>query len=116
MNEVIQRAVYVLHTTIDETLAALPVADALAKAMDAPLTLVHFQTVPGTNAFVEQQKAAGTHVRVLMCRRPFHGIPYAFKPRSLVVVAGQRSWLPVGSERWRRRLEDAGHFVVFVDA
>jgi hypothetical protein len=39
----------------------------------------------------------------------------AFKPNSLVVIAGRRGWLPTQSTRWRRALEAAGHFVVFVD-
>jgi hypothetical protein len=131
MKDVIQRAVYVIYTTVEETLAALRVADPLAKAMHVPLTLVHFRTVPyatavgtpngvspvETDAFADELRAEGfdMRVRVLLCRNPRQGIPYAFKPRSLVVVAGRRSWWPFGGHRWRQRLEAAGHYVVFVD-
>ena len=38
-----------------------------------------------------------------------------FKPNSLVVVAGRRGWWPTQSNRWRRALEDEGHFVAFID-
>src|SRR5262245_39112264 len=116
MNELIQRAVYVVYTTVEETLAALRVADSLARAMHVPLTLVHFRTVPyvsavgapdgvspvETDAFADELRAAGfdMRVRVLLCRTPRQGIPYAFKPHSLVVVSGRRSWWPFGGHRW----------------
>jgi hypothetical protein len=124
-------AVYVIVTTIDESLAAARVARDLAATMDVPLVLFHFQTVrfaPAPNlptgispveteAVVAQLRAEGvdTRVRVFCCRNQRQAIPYAFKPHSLVVVAGQRSWWPTRSQRWRRALEASGHFVVFVD-
>jgi hypothetical protein len=124
-------AVYIVFTTIDETLAAARVARDLAAAMDVPLVLLHFQTVrfaPAPNlttgispveteAVVAQLRAEGvdTRVRVFCCRNERQAIPYAFKPHSLIVVAGHRGWWPTRSERWRRALETAGHFVVFVD-
>ena len=40
----------------------------------------------------------------------------AFKPHSIVLVGGRHRPWPTASERLHRRLEDAGHFVVFVDA
>ena len=42
-------------------------------------------------------------------------IPFAFSPRSLVVVGGRHSWLPTSTERLRRALERAHHFVIVVD-
>jgi hypothetical protein len=124
-------AVYVIFTTIEETLAAARVARDLAAAMGVPLVLLHFRTgrftPPAdsslgispvkTEALVTRLCAedVDTRLRVYCCRNERQAIPYAFKPHSLIVVAGQRSWWPTRSERWQRALETAGHFVVFVD-
>jgi hypothetical protein len=124
-------AVYVVHTSIEDTLAAVTVADRLAKAMSVPLTLIHFRTVPfqlpvdgpdgvsplETDAFVERLRAEGFDVRVCvyLCRHERRTIPMAFKHHSLIVLAGRHSRWPTHAERWRRWLESAGHFVVFVD-
>jgi hypothetical protein len=124
-------AVYVVFTSIEGTLAAVRVAGGFAKALGVPVKLIHFRTVPyalsvdeptgmsavETDAFVTRLRAEGldTRVRVYLCRDRRRAVPLAFKPHSLIVVAGQRSWWPTGSERWRRTLEAAGHFVVFVD-
>ncbi len=124
--------VYVVFTSIDDTIAAVRVAGDLAKSLDVPVTLVHFRTVryalpvdePGgmspveTDAFIERLQAEGIdiRVRVYLCRDRRPAIPLAFKSHSLIVVAGRRGWWPTESERWRRMLEAAGHFVVFIDA
>jgi hypothetical protein len=124
-------AVYVVFTTIDETFAAVRVAGPLAKAMGVPLTLIHFRTVPyplsveasagrsplETGDFVEQLREEGfdVGVRVYVCQNERQAIPLGFKRHSLIVVAGHRSWWPTQAEQWRRKLEAAGHFVVFVD-
>jgi hypothetical protein len=70
-----------------------------------------------TDAFIARLRAEtlDIRVRVYVCRDGRRAIPLAFRPHSLIVVAGQRSWWPIESERWRRTLEAAGHFVVFVD-
>jgi hypothetical protein len=128
-------ALYVVFTSIDETLAAMRIASELAMALSVPLTLVHTRTVPyvlpvdapnglspvETDAFVHRirdvGRDAGVDVRVCvyLCRTVRRVVPLAFKPHSLIVMAGQRSWWPTRTERWRRALEAAGHFVVFVD-
>ena len=123
--------VFVIYSTIDDTLAAVRVAGNFAKALSVPVTLIHFRSVPyalsvdepngmspvETDAFVTRLRAErlDTRVRVYLCRDRRRAIPLAFRPHSLIVVAGQRSWWPTESERWRRTLEAAGHFVVFVD-
>ena len=123
--------VYVIFTAIDDTVAAVRVADDLAKAMTVPLTLVHFRNVPfqlpvdapdgispvETDAFVARLQAEGfdVRVRVYLCREERRTISLAFRRHSLVVLAGRRRWWPTLAERWRRWLESAGHFVVFVD-
>jgi hypothetical protein len=128
-------AVYVVYTSIDETLAAVRIACELAQALSVPLTLVHTRTVPyvlpvdapnglspvQTDAFVNRIRDVGrqagvdVRVRIYLCREVQQVVPLAFKPHSLIVIAGQRSWWPTRTERWRRALEAAGHFVLFVD-
>jgi hypothetical protein len=122
--------VYVVYTSIDETLAAVRVAGDFAKALGAPVTLIHFRTVPyalpvdeptgislvETDAFITRLRSEGLdiRVRVYLCRDERRSIPFALKPHSLIVVAGRRGWWPTESKRLRRTLEAAGHFVVFV--
>ena len=125
-------AVYVLFTSIDDTMDAVRVADGLARAMDVPLTLVHFRTIPyalpvdrptglspvETQWFAERLRAEGlaVRVRVYLCRNERQTIPWAFKPHSLIVLAGRQGWWPGAgdAQRLRRLLEAAGHFVVLV--
>jgi len=123
--------VYVVHTSIEDTLAAVTVADRLATAMSVPLTLVHFRAVPyqlpvdvpvgvspvETDGFVARLRDEGFDVRVqvLLCRDERQTIPLAFKRHSLIVLAGRHRRWPTQVERLRRWLEAAGHFVVFVD-
>ena len=124
--------VYVLFTSIDETLAAVRMAGDFARALGVPVTVIHFRTVPyalpvdapcgmspvETDAFITRLRAEGAdiRVRVYLCRDEQQAIPFAFNRHSLIVIAGRRSWWPGHSEQWRRMLEAAGHFVVFVDA
>jgi hypothetical protein len=123
--------VYVVFTSVDETLAAVQVASRLAKALTTRLTVIHFQAVPyplatdapsdhspaEMDAFVDALRGLGigVRVRVYLCRDPRREIASAFKSHSLIVIGGHRSWWPTRSERWRRALEAAGHLVVFVD-
>src|SRR5262249_4602844 len=123
--------VYILFTTVDETVEAVRVAAAFGRAMSVPLTLIHFRSVPyawsvdapagvspvETRAFVDRLRAEGIEVRarVFLCRDQKRAIRMAFKPHSLVVVGGRRSWWQTKAERWRRSLEAAGHFVLLVD-
>jgi hypothetical protein len=124
--------VNVVFTSIEDTIAAVRVAADFARSLGIPVTLIHVRTVsytlpvdePGgmspveTDAFIERLRAEDVdiRVRVYLCRDQRPAIPLAFKPHSLIVVAGRRGWWPTESERWRRMLEAAGHFVVFVDA
>lgn len=124
-------AVSVLYTTVDDTLGAARVASELANAMRVPLRVVHFRTVPRqvpvdepdglspieTSSFVARLHEEGitARMRVYLCRDEATTIPFAFRPNSIVVVGGRRSWWPTQAERWRHALEAAGHFVMLVD-
>jgi len=121
----------VVFTTPDETLAAVRVAAALAEPAHAPVTVIHFCTVPyplavdapvgvspaESESFLNRVRAEGVDVRirVYLCRPGRTVMPTAFKPHSIIVLGGHRSWWPTASERLRRRLEGAGHYVVFVE-
>lgn len=111
--------VQVVFTSTMETLAAVRVAARLAHAMSAPITLMHFRTARGQelDAFVSRVRAEGYDLRVreYVCRDERASIPMAFREHSLVVIAGRPGWWPTRAERWRRWLEAAGHYVVFVD-
>jgi hypothetical protein len=123
--------VYVVFTSIDETLAAVRIAGDLAKALGVPLTLIFFRAVPyalhvdepsgvspvETDEFLNQVRSMGldVRVRVYLCRDEKSAIPSAFRRHSLIVIGGRRRWWPARSERVCRELEAAGHFVVFVD-
>lgn len=118
-----------VYTSEAATSAAARVALTLADRLTLPVTLVAFQrrespsadpaqaTADSRKALLERLRADGRSVtsRVLVCRRIRQAIPVAFSPHSLVVIGGHRSWLPTSTERLRRALEAAGHYVVFVD-
>src|SRR5262245_1013653 len=124
-------ALTVVFTTIDETLEALRVASTLARAMTVPVALIHFRTDPHTSSpgdaeassrretdeCVRRARAEGIdlRVRLYLYRDLDRVIPMAFKPHSLIVIGGRRRWWPTASERLCRRLEAAGHIVLFVD-
>jgi hypothetical protein len=124
-------SVYIVFTTIEDTLAAVRVAAELGKAMSVPLTLIHFRTVPyplsvdaptglspvETDGFMKWLREEGidVRVRVYLCRDERRVIPFGFKPHCLIVISGRHGWRPTAAERWRQRLEAAGHFVLFVD-
>jgi len=131
VSEVHTGGVSVLFTTEEETLAAARVGANLAEAMAVPLTVVHFRAVPyplsvhapvgvspvESDAFRRRLESAGidARVRVYLCRKRDSVVPMAFRGHSLIVMGGKRRWWPTAAERLRRRLEVAGHFVLFVD-
>src|SRR5262245_44082328 len=99
--------------------------------MSVPLTLIHLRTVPyvlsvdaptglspvETDGFMKRLREEGidVRVRVYLCRDERRVIPFGFKPHCLIVIGGRHGWRQTAAERWRQRLEAAGHFVLFVD-
>src|SRR5215813_10913587 len=100
--------VHVLFTSMDGTLAAVRIAEELARALGVPLTIVHLRTVPytvpvdqpaglsplETRGFLDTLRAHGYDVqlRVFLCRSLRDAIPQAFRRHSLVVIGGRRGW------------------------
>lgn len=107
-------AVYVVHTSLHETLAALRGAGDFARALSVPLTVIRFRTgthdaVPNdaeraspieTQGFFTRlrEENPGIRGRVYVCSNELRAIPLAFRPQSLIVIAGRRSWWPTQSE------------------
>jgi hypothetical protein len=124
-------AVYVLFTSLDETIAAAKVARGLAQTMGVPLTIVHVRAVPyplavdaptgvspaETEEFKKRLKAEGieARVQVYLCRDAKKILAAAFKKHSLILIGGHDSWIGSATARLRRSLEATGHFVVLVD-
>lgn len=123
--------VYVLFTSIEETLAAVPVASRLAEALHSRLTVLHFRAIAfgapldspsgvsplETEDFRERlaEQASDAEVRVCICRDAQGALSSVLKGRSLVLLGRRRRWWPTAADRWRRTLEAAGHLVVVVD-
>lgn len=124
-------AVYVVYTSTGETFAALRIGGDFAKALNVPLILIHYRAVPYPLAvdyptgvspiqsedFLQRLQVEQIDVvsRVCLCRNDRRAIGAALKLPSLVVVGGRRRWWPTKAESWRRSLEAAGHYVVFVE-
>ena len=124
--------VYVVHTSsIEQTLTAVRVARSFATTFGVPVTVVHIRAIPyalpvdeptgispvEADAFLSRLRAESfdVSVREYLCRDRRSAVPVAFKPHSLIVVAGRRRWWRTQADFWRRTLEAAGHFVVFVE-
>jgi hypothetical protein len=126
------RQVYVVFTSVEETLRAVRVAARFARALHAAITIVHFRPVPfgapleapsglspaeadefTSRLETEECQAA---VRVCVCRDARPAIRSVLEGAALVVIGRRRHWWPTAADRWRRTLEAAGFIVVVVDA
>jgi len=116
--------VHLVDTGAEHLRAAAPVAATLARALGARLVVVRCAPAgtgdPGglvkTALDVAAPAAAGVELDARVYTGPLAAatIPFAFRPRSLIVMGGDRRPWPARSERHRRLLESAGHLVVFV--
>lgn len=130
-DEVATERVYLLFTSFEETLAAIPIASRLAGALRGRLTVIHFKPVSfgapledpcglspvETSEFRTRLEAESdrAEARVCLCRDARTALATVFRDRSLVVLGRHRRWWPTSADRWRRMLEAAGHLVVVVD-
>lgn len=123
--------VYVLFTSLEETLSAVKEAGRLAAAIGSRLTVIHLRPValgapletPSGLSPVETEEFKArieaqdceTEIKVCLCRDATGVLPALLQEPSVVVVGCHRRWWPTKADRWRRQLEAAGHFVVVVD-
>ena len=126
-----QLEVVVIFTNTAGTLAALHMADRLAKRLDARVRLLLPYEVPYTLPltkpavpveFLEGQLQAvackvpleiSTHV--FLCRDKRRTLRLILKPHSLVVIGGRKRWWPTEEQRLVRLLKKDGHHVVFAE-
>jgi hypothetical protein len=121
--------VVVLHTKITETLDALKTAAQLAQNLSARIRLLVLEVVPyplplhqpdvslrytqrrfrtlAENASIE------TTVDIHLVRDPQKILDSVLEPHSIVVMGARRAWWPMANRRMARRLERAGHQVVY---
>ena len=124
--------VTVVFTSVPSTLVALRRAGLLATSLNARIVLIVPQVVPyplplesppvlldwNERRFrtIADTTPVETVVRLFLCRDPLQALEKALGPRSLVVVAGPRTWSPFSREKQlARRLRGQGHEVIFTE-
>jgi hypothetical protein len=123
--------VYVLFTTVEETLRAVRIAGRLAGAIGGRVTVIHLRSVGfgapldhptglspvETEAFKARLAAedGDARARVCLCRNPRQALRSVIDRHSLIVLGGRRGWWPTPSHRWRRVLEEEGYVVVLAN-
>jgi hypothetical protein len=124
--------VNVIFTTDKRACAALKVAGALALNLNAHLNLVAVKEVPlafpidrppvdipFTQRRLYELAGQGvqgpldTTVRLYYCRNKLQGLLQALKPKSLVVIGGQKRLWPTREDRLAKILRAKGHQVIF---
>ncbi|HXP88538.1 MAG TPA: hypothetical protein VN841_27660 [Bryobacteraceae bacterium] len=119
----------VVFTSPEATLAAIKEAGKLAENLSARLELVVAQVVPfplplesppvliefSENRLREiaSQSPVETTVRIYLCRDSGETLAKVLKPASVVVLGGRRRWWPTRESALARKLQKAGHEVVF---
>jgi hypothetical protein len=123
--------IYVLFTSLEETLHAVRVAGRLASAIGSGVTVIDFRAIgfgapldhPAglspveTDAFRARlaEEDGDVRVRVCLCRDVRQAVRSVIDGRSLIVIGGRRHWWPTASTRWQRIVEKEGYVVVFVN-
>ena len=129
--EIATNPVYVLFTSLEETILALRVASPLATALRSRLIVVHFRPIAfgaplespsgvsplETEDFRARLEAENcdAEVKVCVCRDARAALSTVVKEHSLVLVGRRRRWWSTSADRWRRTLESAGHLAIVVD-
>jgi hypothetical protein len=119
----------VVYTSPAATLAAIQEAGKLADNLGGHLELVVPQVVPyplplesppvliefSERRFREiaSHSPVETTVRIYLCRDSGETLAKVLKPGSLVVIGGRRRWWPTRESALARKLQKAGHEVVF---
>jgi hypothetical protein len=121
----------VVFTSVEPTLAALKTAGALARRLNARITLVVPQIVPyplllktppvliefNERRFriIASQCPVAVTVRIYLCRDTAETLAGVLKPDSVVVLGGRRRWWPTAEKRLARKLRRVGHKVIFTE-
>lgn len=123
--------VVVVFTSVEGTIAALKSASNLVRGLRAHITLVVPQIVPYALPLespptlldfsqrrlseIASESRVETIVRLYLCRNPLETVTAVLKPRSLVVVGSHRRWWPTREQSLARKLQRAGHEVIFTE-
>ena len=126
-----QLNISVVFTSVDQTLAALKTAGALANRLQARITLIVPEVVsyqlplncpPVQHAWNKRRfrvlaanSSVETTVRFYLCRDRNQTLTRILKPHSLVVLGGAKHWWPTDESRLARRLRKAGHEVILAE-
>jgi hypothetical protein len=121
--------VVVLHTTVAETLQALKAAAQMAQDLSARIRLLVLEVVPyplpldhpaALLPFTQRRfrtlakKAAiETNVDIHLVRDREKALGELLEPHSVVVMGVHQSWWPSANRKIAKRLERAGHQIVF---
>ena len=120
--------VTVVFTAMNDTIAALKMAGAMAESLAARLTLLVLQIVPFPLPLtsppvplefqekrfrqIAEQSPVDTTVLLYLCRDRDDALRKALKPHSLVVIGGRERFWPTLASRMARRLRRDGHEVI----
>ena len=123
--------VNVIYTDLQGTLAALQSAEALARQLQARITLLAAHSVPyglpitappvslefARRRLVDltQQGKLRTSIQIYICRDRTLCLTQVLNSKSLVVLGMKRRWWRTREARMIKRLESAGHHLVLVE-
>jgi hypothetical protein len=121
----------VIFTGLDDTIAALRKAGAMAESLRARITLVVTQIVPFPLPLtsppvlldfqerrfreIAAESPVDTTVQLYLCRDGNETLHKVLKPHSLVVIGGRKRFWLTRSSRLARRLRKAGHEVILTE-
>ena len=123
--------VLVIYTGVRGTLAALRMADGLARKLGAHIRLLLPYEVPYALPltkpavpveFLENQVRElastihlGVAAQILLCRDKRRTLGLLLRPDSLVVVGGRTRWWPTAAQRLAQAVQKDGHSVIFAE-
>lgn len=121
----------VVFTAVNDTIAALKKAGAMAESLGARLTLVVLQIVPFPLPLtsppvllefqekrfreIASESPVDTTVQLYLCRDRDDTLRKALKPHSLVVIGGRKRFWPTLASRMARQLLKDGHQVILTE-
>jgi len=123
--------VNVIYTDLQGTLAALQSAEALARQLQARITLLAAHSVPyglpitappvslefARRRLVDltQQGKLRTSIQIYICRDRTLCLTQVLNSKSLVILGTKKRWWRTRETRLVKRLESAGHQIILVE-